>query len=93
MGKLKLDSKVGDFFPNANPPEKRAITVQQLLSMTSGAKNDNSLLGRSDLFSYVLNELPMVAEPGDEVGIQQLGLVAVVARGPRGHRAEHRPVA
>ena len=34
-GKLTLDSKVGDFFSDANPPEKREITVRQLLSMTS----------------------------------------------------------
>ncbi len=37
-GKLKLDSTVGEFFPDANPAEKRKITIKQLLSMTSGAR-------------------------------------------------------
>ena len=45
-GKLKLDSKVGDFFPDATPSEKREITVRQLLSMTSGAHNDNGDLDK-----------------------------------------------
>ncbi len=73
-GKLKLDSRVGDFFPDANPPQKRDITVRQLLSMTSGAHNDNSILGRSDLFSYVLNELPMDKAPGEAWSYNNSGL-------------------
>ena len=73
-GKLTLDSKVGEFFPEAAPPEKREITVGQLLSMTSGAKSDNGVLGRDDLFDYVLNELPMVAEPGTKWQYNNSGL-------------------
>jgi CubicO group peptidase (beta-lactamase class C family)/glucose/arabinose dehydrogenase len=73
-GKLKLDSKVGDFFPDANPPTKRDITVRQLLSMTSGAHNDNMILSRQDLFSYVLNELPMDFVPGEKWDYNNSGL-------------------
>ncbi len=73
-GKLALDSKVGDFFPAATPPEKREITVRQLLSMTSGAHNDNMLLQRDDLFSYVLQELPMDAVPGQKWEYNNSGL-------------------
>jgi CubicO group peptidase (beta-lactamase class C family) len=73
-GKLKLDSKVGDFFPDANPPQKRDITVRQLLSMTSGAHSDNGVLGRSDLFAYVLEELPMDFPPGDKWEYNNSGL-------------------
>ena len=62
--KLKLDSKLGDFFPAATPPEKREITVRQILSMTTGVKSDNGILQRSDLFRYALHELPMEFEPG-----------------------------
>jgi CubicO group peptidase (beta-lactamase class C family) len=64
QGKLKLGSTVGDYFPEAKPEKKREITVQQLLSMTSGAHSDNGQLSRSDLFPYVLNELPMDHAPG-----------------------------
>ena len=73
-GKLKLTSKVGDFFPDANPPSKRDITVRQLLSMTSGAHNDNAILTRNDLFNYVLNELPMDAVPGEKWDYNNSGL-------------------
>ncbi|MGD9720582.1 MAG: PQQ-dependent sugar dehydrogenase [Pirellulales bacterium] len=73
-GKLTLDSKVGDFFPQANPPEKREITVRQLLSMTSGAHNDNGILRREDLFAYVLNELPMDSVPGEKWAYNNSGL-------------------
>ena len=73
-GKLKLDSTVGEFFPDANPPEKREITVRQLLSMTSGAKDDRSILGREDLFDYVLHELPMAAPPGTKWEYNDSGL-------------------
>ncbi|MEX0978924.1 MAG: PQQ-dependent sugar dehydrogenase [Pirellulales bacterium] len=73
-GKLKLDSKVGDFFPDASPPQKRDITVRQLLSMTSGAHNDNGVLRRSDLFAYVLGELPMDHPPGEKWEYNNSGL-------------------
>jgi CubicO group peptidase (beta-lactamase class C family)/glucose/arabinose dehydrogenase len=73
-GKLTLDSKVGDFFPDASPPEKREITVRQLLSMTSGAHSDNGVLRRTDLFQYVLHELPMDYPPGDKWEYNNSGL-------------------
>ena len=73
-GKLKLDSKVGDFFPDAIPPQKRDITVRQLLSMTSGAHSDNGVLRRRDLFAYVLGELPMDFPPGDKWEYNNSGL-------------------
>jgi CubicO group peptidase (beta-lactamase class C family) len=73
-GKLTLDSKVGEFFPEAKPAEKREITVRQLLSMTSGAHNDNAELKRSDLFRYVLEELPMDHPPGQKWDYNNTGL-------------------
>jgi CubicO group peptidase (beta-lactamase class C family) len=73
-GKLSLDSKVGDFFPEAQPPAKREITVRQLLSMTSGAHNNNKELSRSDLFKYVLDELPMDYAPGEKWDYNNTGL-------------------
>ena len=73
-GELKLGSKVGDFFPDASPAPKRDITVRQLLSMTSGAKSDNRLLRRPDLFEYVLDELPMEFPPGEKWQYNNTGL-------------------
>lgn len=73
-GKLTLDSKVGEFFPEAKPAEKREITVRQLLSMTSGAHSDNMELKRSDLFCYVLAELPMDHPPGQKWEYNNTGL-------------------
>ncbi len=72
--KLKLDSKVGDFFPAAEPPAKREITVRQLLSMSSGAHNDNLILPRTDLFEYVLSKLPMDFAPGEKWDYNNSGL-------------------
>jgi CubicO group peptidase (beta-lactamase class C family) len=73
-GKLTLDSKVGEFFPQAAPASKRDITVRQLLSMTSGAHNDNAQLPRSDLFRFVLDELPMDFAPGEKWEYNNTGL-------------------
>ncbi len=73
-GKLTLDSKLGEFFPQAEPALKREITVRQLLSMTSGAHSDNSILQREDLFDYVLNELPMDFPPGEKWEYNNSGL-------------------
>jgi quinoprotein glucose dehydrogenase len=73
-GKLTLDSKLGEFFPEAIPPLKREITVRQLLSMTSGAHSENAILGREDLFTYVLDELPMDYEPGEKWEYNNSGL-------------------
>jgi CubicO group peptidase (beta-lactamase class C family) len=73
-GKLKLDSRVGDFFPDAAPAEKRDITVRQLLSMTSGAHSDNDILKREDLFEYVLKELPIDSPPGEKWVYNNSGL-------------------
>ncbi|MBI3838640.1 MAG: PQQ-dependent sugar dehydrogenase [Planctomycetia bacterium] len=74
-GKLKLDSKVGDFFPEADPPQKREITVRHLLSMTSGAHNDNAILDKSDLFSFALSsQLPMDFAPGEKWEYNNSGL-------------------
>jgi CubicO group peptidase (beta-lactamase class C family) len=84
-GKLKLDSKVGDFFPDAAPPQKRDITVRQLLSMTSGAHNDNAILNKTDLFSYVLSaQLPMDHAPGEKWDYNNSGLSLL---GPVVHKA------
>ena len=50
-GQAEARQQGGRFFPDATPPQKREITVRQLLSMTSGAHNDNAILNKNDLFT------------------------------------------
>ena len=50
-GKLALDHSVGRYIPDASPEGKRAVTVKQLLSMSSGVHNDPGIGQREDLFS------------------------------------------
>jgi len=63
-GKLKLDMKIGDVLRGADLEDKRAITVRQLLSMTSGVHNNPKINEREDLFHYALFEAPLDHKPG-----------------------------
>ncbi|HLQ46011.1 MAG TPA: serine hydrolase domain-containing protein, partial [Planctomycetaceae bacterium] len=58
-GTLALDHTVGRYIPDASPEGKRAVTVKQLLSMTSGVHNDPEIGQREDLFSYALRTVAM----------------------------------
>lgn len=73
-GKLSLTTKVGDLFPEASPPEKRAITVRQLLSMTSGVINNAKFREEPDQFAYALNTAPMADQPGTKWDYNNTGL-------------------
>lgn len=63
-GKLGRDHTVGRYVPDALPEAKRAVTVRQLLSMTTGVHNDPGILQREDLFRYALNVVAMDHAPG-----------------------------
>lgn len=73
-GKLGLDHTVGQYLPEASPEKKRAVTVKQLLSMTSGVHNDAGIGQREDLFSYALKTAPMDHEPGAKWDYNNTGL-------------------
>lgn len=73
-GKLALDQTVGKYFPDALPEGKRAVTVKQLLSMTSGVHNDPSVVTREDKFSYALKTVGMDHEPGTKWDYNNMGL-------------------
>jgi CubicO group peptidase (beta-lactamase class C family) len=73
-GKLALDHTVGRYFPDAAPEGKRAVTVKQLLSMTSGVHNDPGIVGREDKFSYALKEAAMDHVPGAKWDYNNTGL-------------------
>ena len=73
-GKLSLDDTVGKYLPDASPASKKTITVQQLLSMTSGVHKNPKIAGREDLFTYALKEAPMDFEPGKKWDYNNTGL-------------------
>ena len=73
-GKLALDHTVGKYIPDASPDSKRAVTVKQLLSMSSGVHNDSGIGQREDLFSYALKTAPMDHEPGAKWDYNNTGL-------------------
>lgn len=73
-GKLSLDHTVGQAFPDVQPAGKKAITVKQLLSMTSGVHNNPQIGQRPDLFTYALNEAPLDHPPGTKWDYNNTGL-------------------
>ena len=73
-GKLALDHTVGRYIPDATPEGKRAVTVKQLLSMSSGVHNDAGIGQREDLFSYALKTAALDHEPGAKWDYNNTGL-------------------
>lgn len=73
-GRLSLETTVGEFIPEVAPAEKGAITVQQLLSMTSGVHNNPSIGQRNDLFQYTIREAPLDHVPGTHWEYNNTGL-------------------
>lgn len=73
-GKLALTDTVGKFFSDAEPKEKQAVTVKQLLSMSSGVHNNSGIGQREDLFSYALKSAPMDHAPGTKWDYNNTGL-------------------
>jgi CubicO group peptidase (beta-lactamase class C family) len=88
-GKLALDHTVGQYFPDASPEAKRAVTVKQLLSMTSGVHNDAGIGQRDDRFSYALNTAPMDHKPGEKWDYNNTGLALL---SPVFQKAVGRPI-
>src|SRR5687768_9431110 len=58
-GKLSLDTKLGELVADVAPPEKRDVTVRQILSMTTGVHNEPDVRQRADMFTYALSAAPM----------------------------------
>lgn len=73
-GKLALDHTVGQYVANASPDSKRAVTVKQLLSMTSGVHNDPGIGQRDDLFTYAATVAAMDHAPGAKWDYNNTGL-------------------
>lgn len=73
-GKLALDHTVGKYISDASPDSKRAVTVKQLLCMSSGVHNDPGIGQREDLFSYALKTAEMDHEPGAKWDYNNTGL-------------------
>lgn len=73
-GKLALDHTVGKYLPDASPDGKKAVTVKQLLSMTSGVQNDPGIGQKEDLFSFATKTATMVNQPGEKWDYNNTGL-------------------
>ncbi|HET6425856.1 MAG TPA: serine hydrolase [Planctomycetaceae bacterium] len=73
-GKLALEHTVGKYIADAGPDTKRAVTVKQLLSMSSGVHNNPNIGMRDDLFTYALREAPMDHDPGTKWDYNNTGL-------------------
>ncbi len=73
-GKLKLESTVGEFLPDAAPAEKREITVRQILSMTTGMFNNKDLGHQPTIMTYALTQAPMAHPPGSHWEYNNTGL-------------------
>lgn len=73
-GKLTLADTVGKFVPDVSPEGKRAITVKQLLSMTSGVHNDPKVIEHDDLFTYTTKVVTMDHAPGAKWDYNNTGL-------------------
>ena len=84
-GLLSLDDPLSKFFPKA-PPDKRGITVTQLLTHQSGLPNkyvSEGIADRAEAARRIL-ALPLVHKPGEAFeytndGYSLLGLVASIA--------------
>jgi len=97
QGKLRWDSTVGEQFPDlvgSMNPDLRGVTLQQLLSHTSGMPSDNDVFGKLLLQSYAqegnLDDLrawlvrqwstqPLVAKPGTTFAYSNMGFTMIGA--------------
>lgn len=73
-GKLSLDDNVGRFVSDVKPADKQAITVRQLISMTTGVHNNPQLPQMPRVFSYSMYEAPQDFKPGTKWDYNNTGL-------------------
>lgn len=88
MGKLKMEDKLGKFFPEA-PEAMAAITIHQILTHTAGFAaalgDDYDLINAADYAKLVFST-PLIHHPGDmydysNVGYSMLGIIVEKASG------------
>ena len=73
-GKLTLDTRLGQFVTNLLPAEKQQITLAQLLSMTTGVRDNPGLSAVPNLFNYAMLEAPFESQPGEKWAYRQSAL-------------------
>ena len=79
-GLLSLQSIVGSFFPNC-PGDKRELTVQQLLTHTSGLPQvliHKEVISLEEAVSYILS-MDLAYRPGEQVLYSCLGFILLGA--------------
>jgi CubicO group peptidase (beta-lactamase class C family) len=73
-GKLALDTPLAKLSLNLRPEDKKLITVEQLLSMTSGVHNNKKLEKAPDQFHYAMFEAPVDFSAGEKWDYNNTGL-------------------
>jgi serine-type D-Ala-D-Ala carboxypeptidase len=75
-GRLALDDSVGRFFPDC-PADKRSITIEQLLTHTSGLAADAAERRRDGHIRLpeLLYRQPLLQPPGERVVYSDLGMI------------------
>lgn len=86
-GKLKVSDKLEKYFPDA-PVDKRAITIEQLLSHSAGLDRDFPLtdpageyyeeVSRVDAVKRIL-AVPVISEPGKQYSYSNIGYVLLAS--------------
>jgi CubicO group peptidase (beta-lactamase class C family) len=79
-GALALEAPVARYLAEFDQPDKRSITIQQLLTHTSGLPAWRPLYLLAENRDAVLNAIskePLQAQPGDRVTYSDLGFIAL----------------
>lgn len=79
-GKLKLDEKVVTYWPEFAPEGKDRITIEQLLTHTSGLIADNAISDYADGPAKSLEricQLKLVAQPGEKFIYSDVGFIVL----------------
>jgi CubicO group peptidase (beta-lactamase class C family) len=82
-GKLKTSDTLGKFFPNA-PPDKRAITLDHLLTHTSGLSRRLGVSyayagDRATYVKHILAQAPLSTDPGTRFSYSNVGYALLAA--------------
>jgi CubicO group peptidase (beta-lactamase class C family) len=81
-GKLKLDDTIGDFYPEA-PIDKKRLTIEQLLSHSSGMDNfhnktDFDKMNKAEALKKIL-EMPVIARPDEKIAYSNAAYTLLAA--------------
>ncbi|MEP7149999.1 MAG: exo-beta-N-acetylmuramidase NamZ domain-containing protein, partial [Acidobacteriota bacterium] len=92
QGKLRLNDTIGKFIPEIDDPEAKKVTIQQLLTHTSGYRPDFDLgekwTGREGMLAALKKE-KLRAAPGTKFVYSDIGFIVLGEIIRRGNGASH----